>query len=243
MWLDMLVQWLPFITLGFGLGFLHALDADHVMAVSALANQNPSVKRTLLFSLHWALGHGGVLLACGVIIFGLGIAIPESLHYVAEILVGLLLILLGLSFFSRSRRLKIALVQHKHDDIEHTHWVTDSHTDNTDKIHHQHSQEQPQEHLVKVHQPVIVGVLHGLAGSAPALALIPAVTSGQLGLALAYLMTFSLGVILSMLVFGLGFSRLQQYLSQYYQRLFIVCRQMVALLAIVFGVLLLIKTS
>ena len=47
---------------GLGLGLLHALDADHVMAVSALSNRKPDFKRTLKFSASWAIGHGSVLI-------------------------------------------------------------------------------------------------------------------------------------------------------------------------------------
>lgn len=233
----MLTEWLPLVLLGFSLGFLHALDADHIMAVSALANQNPSIKRTLLFSLHWALGHGGVLLFAGFILFGLGLTIPDRLEYLAEVMVGVLLIVLGLIFFWKFRQLKINLVPHRHDNIVHTHWVTDTHIHDTVKNHTEKKEE-----IIKVHQPIMVGVLHGLAGSAPALALIPAVAAGQLSLAITYLMIFSSGVILSMLVFGLGFSWMQQYLYRYYQRAFTVCRHLIALAAVLVGVLLVIKT-
>ncbi len=223
----MLIEWLPLLLLGLGLRFMHALDADHVMAVSALANQQPSMRRTLLFSLNWALGHGGVLLASGLILFGLGFHIPESLQKAAELSVGVLLILLGVSFFWKFRRQNIQLVVHRHGGVVHTHWRTqdhgseESHTTATDAI--------------KIHQPVMVGMLHGLAGSAPALALIPAVASGQLLLAVSYLGVFSLGVVASMLLFGLGFSWLQRYLSAYYQRLFRMGRHGIALLAIGLG--------
>ncbi|MFT6389052.1 MAG: ABC-type nickel/cobalt efflux system permease component RcnA [Cellvibrionaceae bacterium] len=236
----MLVEWMPLILLGFGLGLLHALDADHIMAVSALANQNPSIKRTLVFSLHWALGHGGVLLACGLVFFGLGVAIPSGFQTLAEIMVGVLLIILGFRFFWRFRRLNITLVQHSHDDVVHTHWSTETHAHSKIEKHVNH--EKKKEKMMKIHQPVMIGVLHGMAGSAPALALIPAVASGQLSVALTYLIIFSLGVVLSMLAFGLGFSWIQQYLFQYYQRAFTVCRHGIALVAVVVGVFLLIKT-
>jgi len=236
----MLTEWLPLLILGFGLGLLHALDADHVMAVSTLANQNPSIKRTLLFSLHWALGHGGLLLASGFLLFGLGLAIPENLQYWAELMVGVLLIALGLSFFLHFRKRNVSLVEHKHDDIVHTHLVDENHIHTSE--HTQKTTANNNEEIIKVHQPIMIGVLHGLAGSAPALALIPAVTSGQLSVAITYLMVFSIGVILSMLVFGLGFSWVQQYLNKYYQRVFIVCRHAIALTAIIVGTLLLVKT-
>ena len=81
----MILEILPLIFLGFSLGLMHALDADHVMAVTALSNQKPSFLKTLWFSANWAIGHGGVLLISGVLLFGLGLSIPASLQYVSVI--------------------------------------------------------------------------------------------------------------------------------------------------------------
>lgn len=237
----MLIDWLPLIFLGFGLGLMHALDADHVMAVSALANQKPSLKRTLLFSAYWALGHGGVLLLCGVLLFGLGLQISEYWQHVAELSVGVLLIVLGLSFFWKFRQQKIALRFHRHDDIVHTHWSNDEHGQSDNSLgslkspNSLDSPSSPNLASVKSHQPVMIGILHGLAGSAPALALIPAVASGQLSLAISYLLVFSVGVVLSMLFFGLSFSWLQKTLYQHYEKAFVIFRHAVASLAIALG--------
>ena len=81
----------------------------------------------------------------------------------------------------------------------------------------------------------MVGVMHGLAGSAPALALIPVVVHGELLTALAYLALFSLGVMLAMLVFGLGFGATQQFLQQRYLWIFNLFRNMVAAASILLG--------
>ncbi len=220
----MLVDWLPSIVIGFGLGFMHALDADHVMAVSALSNQRPSMRRTLFFSAYWALGHSVVLLLSGILLFGLGFAVPHSLQYIAELGVGLLLIALGLNCLWRFRRENISLHTHRHGDIVHTHWQDPNHNvarvDCTDH---------------EAHKPVMVGLLHGLAGSAPALALIPAVAQGQVSSALTYLLLFSLGVMLSMIFFGLGFGRLQKFLEQRYTKLFRGSRYALAMASILLG--------
>ena len=221
----MLIEFLPLLILGFGLGFMHALDADHVMAVSMLANQRPSFARTLQHSLHWALGHGAVLIAAGVLLFGFGMLIPESLQKVAEASVGVLLIALGLLCFYQFRQDDLRLNMHRHGEIVHAHWHRRAHAHNTGHSHHLPSQ----------HQPVLIGALHGLAGSAPALALIPAVSSGQFMLASLYLCLFSVGVMLSMLCFGLGFGVLQRWLKQRSQRLFRASRQLLASLSVLLG--------
>ena len=215
----MWVEILPILMVGFGLGLLHALDADHIMAVSVLSHEKPSFKRTIIQSSHWALGHGGVLLLCGVILFGLGIAIPESLQKTAEMAVGVLLIVLGIMCFKQWRADKLTLDSHSHGEIEHTHW-------------HDNSEEHKTKHK---HKPVFVGMLHGLAGSAPALALIPAVANGQFLQAIVYLFLFSLGVMLAMLFFGLGFAHVQRFLNQRYQTVFQLSRQLIAFASIAFG--------
>ncbi len=227
---------IPLLLLGFGLGFMHALDADHIMAVSVLSNQKPGLAKTLRHSLNWALGHGGILLAAGVLLFGLGIHIPHSLQYVAELSVGILLIVLGVICLRRFSQDSITLTRHRHGDIEHIHWqsVQGSHSDSHDsKSSHPNHGDSAKKYYA--HKPVLIGMLHGLAGSAPALALIPAVARGQFGEAVLYLVIFSLGVMLSMLFFGLGFAKIQQFLSVRYARFFSWSRYIIAFLSIGLG--------
>lgn len=216
----MFAEFLPLLALGFGLGFIHALDADHVMAVSVLSTQKPGFKRTLSHSGHWALGHGCVLLLAGGLLFGLGVMIPESLQKLAEMSVGVLLIILGLVCFNQFKnkiKLQLHSHSHSHTDIEHIHWCDEGH------------QKQ------RLHKSVFVGVLHGLAGSAPALALIPAVASGQVKLAMIYLLLFSLGVMISMMAFGLGFGALQFWINKRYEKIFHYSRYILASISILLG--------
>ena len=192
------------VSIGFALGLVHALDADHVMAVSVLSNLRPGFIKTLRYCTTWALGHGFVLLISGLLLFGLGIVIPESLVHLAEIMVGLFLIGMGFFCFWRFRRERIALVEHRHGEIKHRHWQIEG-----DQAHARaHADDKLS------HAPVMVGMLHGFAGSAPALALVPVVAQGNLGSALGYLLLFSAGVMLAMLAFGLGFGAVQRHINQ-----------------------------
>ena len=54
----MLAELLPILFLGFGLGAMHALDADHVMALLVLNNQKTRLRRIASCSAYWAIGHG-----------------------------------------------------------------------------------------------------------------------------------------------------------------------------------------
>lgn len=213
------------ILLGFSLGLVHALDADHVMAVSVLSNDKPGFARTLRHCANWALGHGLVLLTAGMLLFGLGVAIPRELIWLAEVLVGIFLIGMGLYCIWRFRRERIVLVEHRHGDVTHRHWQIEG-----DQAHARAAADGRGGHA-----PVLVGMLHGLAGSAPALALIPVVAQGQAAAALGYLLLFSIGVMLAMLAFGLGFGKLQQWLSRHSVSLMNRSRHLIALTSMAVG--------
>lgn len=204
---------------GFSLGLLHAFDADHVMAVTTLSTNKPSFKRTIIFSAQWALGHGGILMLCGLLMFGLGIQLPDSLVSTAESSVGVLLIIIGLLCFYQCYKQKLRLVEHVHGDVKHTHWCLDD-------IEHQKKNE---------HTPTFVGMLHGLAGSAPALAVVPMASQGQFSTAMLYLMLFSFGVLLSMALFGLGLGTVQRKLKSFDARVFQFSRYVVSLTSVVLG--------
>jgi nickel/cobalt exporter len=225
----MTIEMLSLLVTGLGLGLLHALDADHVMAVSALSNRKPSLKRTLKFSANWAVGHGSVLIILGLLFFGLGIALPESIQQLAESSVGVLLIGLGLACFWQFHKEKVVLNKHTHEhsdgSIEHTH------------LHvHDHDKKLENSQQVKeAHTPVMVGVLHGLAGSAPALALIPAMMQTSLLEAMGYLVLFSAGVLFSMVTFGLSFGFVQKKLQQKSIKVFNWSRKVIASAAVGIG--------
>jgi len=225
----MTIEMFSLLLMGLVLGLLHALDADHIMAVSALSNRKPSLKRTLKFSANWAIGHGSVLILLGLLFFGLGIALPESIQKLAESSVGVLLIGLGLACFWQFHKEKVVLNKHTHEhndgSIEHTH------------LHvHDHDKKLENSQQVKeAHTPVMVGVLHGLAGSAPALALIPAMMQTSLLEAMGYLVLFSAGVLFSMVTFGLSFGLVQKKLQQKSVKVFNWSRKVIASAAVGIG--------
>jgi nickel/cobalt exporter len=237
----MTIEMFSLLITGLGLGLLHALDADHVMAVSALSNRKPSLKRTLKFSANWAVGHGSVLIVLGLLFFGLGVALPEALQQIAESSVGVLLIVLGLSCFWQFHKEKIVLDKHTHEhsqgSIEHTHLHVAEHA-KTYAINNSNNdgpkQESPQQ-VKEAHTPVMVGILHGLAGSAPALALIPAMMQTSLSEAMGYLMLFSAGVLFSMVAFGLSFGLVQKKLQQKSVKVFNWSRKVIASAAVGIG--------
>ncbi len=224
---------LALLSLGFGLGLLHALDADHIMAVSSLAySKDGSVRRsrwqTVHFCIQWAIGHGGILLLLAVLVLSTGVAIPAQVSFLAEKAVGVILIALGVWIFWQFYQNKLQLNVHSHEGLTHVHLddiISDS--DSTIIRNHKNSKHD--------HRPVLVGITHGLAGSAPVLAILPLAQSGQGWFSLLYVAMFSFGVVATMLVFGLCFTKFQNTLQNYSRRLFDVSRLTLASLSIGFG--------
>lgn len=224
----MLASGFGVLIVGFGLGLMHALDADHVMAVSTLSSRKPGFWRTLRFCSHWAAGHGLVILLIAALLFGIGVQVPPALQHLAEMSVGVLLIVLGLFCLWQFRRQKLRVSMHSHGDVVHTH-VHDTEHGDTSEAASQTGK------ITDKHTPAMVGMLHGLAGSAPAMALVPSIANGQLSYALIYLSVFSLGVAIAMVVFGLGLGAVQQFLREHYQRLFMLSRYIIAIGSVVLG--------
>ena len=219
------------LIIGFGLGMLHALDADHVMALVALYNQKSKLRKVAFFSTYWAIGHGTVLLVCGILLTAFGVLIPESLQWVAEFGVGVLLFVIGIVCVWQLRKTKLQI--HSHGDIQHVHWHTHEHAEQENQ---DHAKSSIKDSLVENHKPLLVGMVHGLAGSAPVLALVPAVNQGQVLPAVIYLCLFSVGMMISMAVFGLSFAYGLNFLQARFQKVFNWGRYVIAALSIGLGV-------
>jgi len=194
--------------LGMSLGILHALDADHVAAVSSLASTRTGKRHALFFCGKWAMGHGLSLLLIGGSVLILGFAIPETLSRIAENLVGVVLIAIGIWVLWEVYRRPLHLHFHQHaDHLPHAHWHThadnERHEDNNNSAH-QHT-----------HSAVFVGGLHGVAGSAPLLALLPMTRAESTWLAMSYIAFFSIGVLIAMLLFGGMISIVFQWLQKH----------------------------
>ena len=206
------------LLLAFSLGLLHALDADHIMAVSGLSAKKPTFKSCLTFCAHWASGHGLALVIISSCVYLFGLAIPEQLSGLAESLVGLVLIGIGAWTLWQLYRKKLHLSFHHHEpDIHHAHWHKNNHK------------------KVQDHSALLVGILHGIAGSAPLLVLIPLSKMGSATMAMGYVFLFGLGVIISMVIFGGLMAKGYQLLEKVGNKLVTSARVLVALSAIGLG--------
>ena len=176
---------LPFTLLGFGflLGIKHALDADHIAAVSTIVARNKSIKESSLLGMFWGFGHTIALLVMGLIILLLKITIPEKVALSFEIIVGIMLVILGISVMMQIIKDKIHIHKHKHRKDSHFHFHSHRYIKN-----HSHT-----------HKSLYIGILHGLAGSA-VLSLLVLSTINSIWLGLLYILIFGTGSILGMML-------------------------------------------
>jgi nickel/cobalt exporter len=177
---------LPFAT-ALLLGAAHALEADHMAAVTAFAVRRPTPRSAALFGVRWAFGHGLVIVLVGTAIFALGIRLaPDDTAWVDRF-VGVVLVAFGVWTASRARTLHAH--EHRHDDgTLHAH------------LHAHGAKHSTHDHR---HGATLMGVLHGLAGTVPVLALLPITRLDSPAMAFGYLLMFALGTAVSMALYAM----------------------------------------
>lgn len=175
---------LPYVS-ALVLGSLHAFEADHLAAVTSFAVQKPQSRAAMGFGMRWAFGHGASILLVGAALIFLGFRIPTGGTGVMERSVGLALVALGAWTVYTTRRLHAH--EHRHDGQLHIHL-------------HSHLTAKSHDHK---HTPTLMGLLHGLAGAAPAVALVPLALFDSALTGLTYLLLFAAGTAASMCVYAM----------------------------------------
>jgi high-affinity nickel permease len=174
---------LAILGLGFFLGLRHALDVDHLAAVSTIVSQRRSIWRSALVGVVWGIGHTTSLLAVAIAVIALHAEVPPALGQVLELGVAMMLVTLGVRLLATVLR-GGAIHVHVHDHAGHNH------------VHpHVHAPDAPgHDHGPSHRRPFLVGLVHGLAGSG-ALMLAVAATITDPALAIAYVVIFGVGSI------------------------------------------------
>lgn len=189
-----------FLFLGFLIGMAHALEADHLAAVGAMASGQRSSKKSLAIrGAAWGLGHAVTLFVVCAAVILLGLTLTGQASAVLEFAVGVMLVALGIDVLRKLWKKRIHFHVHTHDKGK-PHLHAHSH-EHAKKPHDAdpHIHEHPQGFPVKA---MLVGLLHGAAGSAGLLALTVAATGSPL-VALSYVLLFGLGSILGMAVLSM----------------------------------------
>lgn len=178
--------------LGFLLGMQHALEADHIAAVSSIAARRSEVADIVKHGLTWGLGHTLTLFAFAGAAILLGRAIPETLARPLETAIGVMLVGLGAHLWWRLWRDRMHF--HRH-----------SHSDGTVHFHaHSHAGEStPHASTPHAHahgfrwRTLLVGLMHGMAGSA-ALLVLTVTQASSAAAGLGYIALFGIGSMIGM---------------------------------------------
>lgn len=209
-----MTSFLAIIAIGFFLGMRHATDPDHVIAVTTIVSRQNRISRAALTGIVWGVGHTLTIFVVGTAIILFGIVIPARVGLSMEFSVALMLIVLGFMnvvAFARSAR-SVARIEggatthnhpHSHGDYVHTH--PHSHVPES----HPHAPEGTplarmdrlfgRATLYRQLRPLLIGIVHGLAGSA-AVALLVLTTIRDPRWAIMYLLVFGVGTVAGMML-------------------------------------------
>lgn len=180
------------LALGFLLGMQHALEIDHVAAVSSIAARRHDVADIVKHGLTWGIGHTLTLFVFAGAALALGQAIPKHIERPIEAAVGVMLVGLGAHVLWRLWRDRVHFHQHRHEDGT-LHLHAHSHAGDTfvhDAASHGHA------HGFRW-RTLLVGLMHGLAGSA-ALLVLTVAQAPNAAAGLGYIALFGIGSMIGM---------------------------------------------
>jgi ABC-type nickel/cobalt efflux system permease component RcnA len=209
-----MINFLSIIAVGFFLGMRHATDPDHVIAVTTIVSRQRNLLKAALTGIFWGIGHTFTIFVVGTAIILFDVVIPARIGLSMELSVGFMLIVLGViniaSFMRTSRTIApnpeesdaVHSHHHVHGDYVHNH--PHGHTPET----HSHNHQTPLTWLDRLFgkiglyqqlRPLVVGIVHGLAGSA-AVALLILTTIRNPRWAVVYLLVFGAGTVGGMML-------------------------------------------
>jgi len=211
-----MISLLSIVAMGFFLGMRHATDPDHVIAVTTIVTRQRDLGRAALVGAFWGLGHTLTISVVGAAIILFDLIIPARVGLSMELSVGIMLVILGAMNVAGFLRSAPVAGAHHHDHEGAIHSHPHSHGDYIHTHPHGHGPEAhphaPSETplatldralaklaLYQHVRPLVVGIVHGLAGSA-AVALLVLTTIRDPLWAIAYLVVFGLGTIAGMMV-------------------------------------------
>ena len=244
---------------GFVLGMRHATDADHVVAVSTIVSRHRSVSSAALIGAFWGVGHTLTIVIVGAAIILFNTVIPPRLGLAMELSVGIMLVILGaLNLTGVTRRLTERLTplggghthphahgDSVHDDIHEREPGRERYPQTTTPLNRRDG---PFGGTVRpfgsyqILRPLLVGIVHGLAGSA-AVALLVLATIRNPASAVAYLLIFGLGTIAGMMLITVALGIPYAYTSRRFAGLQSGLASASGLLSLVLGLIISFNTS
>lgn len=201
----------PAVALGtaFLLGLAHAIEIDHMIAVTAFVSTRPRLRAAAGFGLRWGLGHSLAVFVVGGILVATGLRWPEGYDRLGETLVGVLLVAVGVWAMRRARKLHLHPPEehgdhahlhahaHPHEPHAHDHHGHEAHAHPPTGHHHHHEGHGAHRGMT------LVGMMHGLAGTSAVVALVPVTLMDRKLVGLGYLGAFGLGTVLAMMAYAM----------------------------------------
>jgi sulfite exporter TauE/SafE len=223
------------LSYGFVLGLKHAVEADHLAAVSTIVSERKSLLGSALVGGLWGLGHTLSLLIAGIVVLFLHFEINERAALALEFCVGLMLVALGANALRKlARGGHIHLHAHRHGGRAHIH----------PHLHDGSPEPDPHTHhgLRLGARPLVVGMVHGFAGSAALMLMILSTISSPL-VGLLYIVVFGLGSIGGMMLMS-ALVGLPAYLTAArFNRANLMMRGMAGLFSLSFGLFMVYEIS
>jgi len=211
----------------FVLGVRHALDPDHLVAVSTLVAEERRLWPAARLGLWWGAGHLVPIAAVGLPLVALRVRLPEAWEHTVDLGVGVLLVALGLRTLWVLRRERVHFHVHEHDGRAHPHFHT--HLGGPDHAH-AHTSER-----VRGRISFLVGVVHGLAGSGAA-AVVAMTAATSLAAGVAYLLAFGVGTWAGMFLTSLCIAAPTLAAVSRWERLYQIVRASAGLASVAVGV-------
>jgi sulfite exporter TauE/SafE len=223
----MSISILSLLGLGFVLGLKHALDADHLAAVSTMATEKRSLFGSSLIGAWWGVGHTLSLMIAGLLVILLHLGIGERTSRTLEFCVGVMLIVLGVNALRKLSRGTVHMHAHEHEGRWHVH----------PHIHENKSHDAPHTHhgLKLGARPLVVGMVHGLAGSA-ALTLLVLATISSPVVGFVYIIIFGIGSIGGMMIMSTVFALPTRLAAQRFGKMNFVFRALAGAFSLGLGI-------
>ncbi len=207
------------VLLGLFLGMRHSTDPDHVIAVSTIASRERSVGHGALIGVLWGVGHTLTIFLVGSAIILFGLVIPPRVGLSMEFSVALMLILLGVLNLTGALRWlnsRFSPASRRNPLAGEVSASGNASGGALDSLLNRYG-------AYQVFRPLVIGLVHGLAGSA-AVALLVLSTIHTPLWAIAYLLVFGIGTIIGMMLMtsamaipvvytGKHFSTVNRYLT------------------------------
>ncbi len=215
------------LAFGFILGLKHSVEADHLAAVTTMATERRSLLSSTLIGALWGLGHTVSLVIAGIVVIVLRFQISDRTAQALEFCVGMMLVVLGVNALRKLRGGGKAHIHvHQHGGYIHAH----------PHLHPAGSEEEPHTHhgLSFGARPLFVGLVHGLAGSAPLMLLVLTQISAPL-IGLIYIVVFGLGSIGGMMIMSTLFALPARLTAQRFGRANFALRCLAGVFSLGFG--------